>query len=91
MRIDQLFAAGVEVQLIDPDKIRIVSDRPISQGLVEEIARSKPQIIDELRRKCAHLDPAQYRDEVDGGGRIGWIRTTCRKCGRFVGYRTARG
>ncbi|ELP30842.1 hypothetical protein RBSWK_05108 [Rhodopirellula baltica SWK14] len=43
---------------------------------------------DERKRRCNHADRAAWVDSKDGS-RHGWIRTTCSRCGGFVGYRRA--
>ncbi len=35
---------------------------------------------------CSHLDPRNYVDSPDQK-RKGYIRTICRRCGKFIGYR----
>jgi len=38
--------------------------------------------------KCPqHTDPREWLGGP-ASGRLGWIRTTCRRCGGFIGYRT---
>jgi len=38
----------------------------------------------------AHLDRADWLEEP-APSRPGWLRTTCRRCGAFVGYRKENG
>jgi hypothetical protein len=63
--------------------------------LRDGIAMHRPAIIKHLRmaakttagsRRCENCDRRNWRDELPKDGRI---RTTCGKCGRFIGYRPA--
>jgi hypothetical protein len=41
-------------------------------------------------RCLVHLDPTQW-EEQPAPARPGWLRTTCKRCGTFIGYRPERG
>lgn len=38
------------------------------------------------KETCRHHDATTWRDKA-AAQRPGWIRTTCRHCGGFIGYR----
>jgi hypothetical protein len=38
---------------------------------------------------CDHRDPANYVDAPDPKRKATYIRTTCKVCGGFIGYRPA--
>jgi hypothetical protein len=38
------------------------------------------------RPPCNHADPSTWHD-APAPGRKGWIKTTCQRCGGFLGYR----
>lgn len=67
-------------------------DRPTGTPARKPAAR-KPTAADLLaarppRRCLTHTDPADYLDEP-ASNRPGYIRTVCRRCGCFLGYRPA--
>ena len=48
---------------------------------------SELPLVPEKPHRCEqHIDPGDWRDEP-ASRRTGWIRTTCQRCGGFVGYR----
>tara|TARA_Y100000593_G_scaffold90885_1_gene178318 strand:+ start:343 stop:567 length:225 start_codon:yes stop_codon:yes gene_type:complete len=48
-----------------------------------------PPLIPAKPPKCSqHVNPQDWLDEP-APGRLDWIRTTCRLCGGFIGYRPA--
>lgn len=49
-------------------------------------SKSPPPETAGLLRDCRHADRANYADAPPRGG---WIRTTCRRCGGFIGCRPA--
>ena len=85
--IDALSKMGVSVVCLSPGRIRLsvrVGDVP-SEAVA--LARDyKPELINLLSQGCQpHNNPANFLDAPDPN-RKGWIRTTCRECGRFIGY-----
>lgn len=50
--------------------------------------KPKPRPAEPARCR-AHTEPADWLD-APAENRPGWIRTTCRRCGAFVGYRPAK-
>ena len=65
----------------------------LTTTLRDLVSRHRGEIICQLRdapspemgrRKCTICIPDNWRDEQSRNGRI---RTTCRACGRFIGYR----
>ncbi len=86
--VAELSMMGVSVVCPLPGRIRLtveVGDVPTE---AVALARDhKPALIDYLRPDCRpHNNPANYID-TPAPNRPGWIRTTCRVCGRFIGYR----
>lgn len=97
MSVDQLLsdvaAAGVTLYL-DGDQLRFRA-RPgaLTTDLRTDIARFRGEIVQKLRppvdragttARCSYCDPKAWIDEPPHEGRI---RTTCGKCGKFIGYR----
>ena len=86
--IAELTNMGVSVVCPSLGRIRLtvqVGDVP-PEAVV--LARDhKPELIDLLSQSCQpHNNPENYID-VPAPNRPGWIRTTCRVCSRFIGYR----
>lgn len=93
--LEQLAARGITLSL-DGERVRFrAPEGALTDELRAAIARSRREIIEGLRSslpshapagKCSYCDPRTWVDEPPKGGRI---RTTCGKCGRFIGYRLA--
>jgi hypothetical protein len=92
--MNELSRRGV-VLYLDGDRLRFRA--PVGALVTElraAIAEQRLAIIDRLRptpaaagshnAKCARCD---HRNWVDAPPVAGQIRTTCGKCGRFIGYR----
>lgn len=90
--VAELSAMGVAVVCSAPGKIRFTVDAGEVPAEAVAIARDhKPALLAHQRPTCRpHNNPANYID-TPAPGRPGWIRTTCRVCGRFVGYRQNAG
>lgn len=88
--IDALAKMGVSVVCPSPGRIRLtVSIGNVPPEAVALAQDHKPELINLLTQSCQpHNNPENYID-VPAPNRPGWIRTTCRVCGRFIGYRPA--
>jgi len=83
---------AVELYL-DGDRLRFrAPEGALTPELRDEIAAPRPAIIEHLRTgtnatttaRCGRCDWRNWRDDPPKDGRI---RTTCGKCGRFIGFR----
>lgn len=102
MTIDSLLAALASLDVVlSVAGERLLFDAPagaLTPALRASIAAHRGELIRRLSppaarlvasppQNCqAHSDPTQW---VDGAPTDGRIRTTCGKCGRFIGYRPA--
>ena len=97
MNIDDLLRclAGCDVQLyLDGDRLRYKAPvGALTLAHRKDIATHRIAIVERLKadetvpgvlRRCTYCD---LRDWVDDPPKDGRIRTTCGKCGRFIGYR----
>lgn len=86
--VAELSAMGVSVVCSEPGKIRLTVDAGDVPAEAVAIARQhKPALIEHLRPNCnPHNNPDNYIDVPDDR-RPGWVRSTCKLCGCFVGYR----
>lgn len=69
-------------------RLRATPRKLLTESVVERLRAHRAEIIETLAGCGSHNNPEQYADEPDPR-REGWIRTTCRACGRFLGYRPA--
>jgi hypothetical protein len=85
--ITDLSARGVIVTVAG-NAIRL--DAPVgvlTDADVAALRELKQQVLEHIAGQCRpHNNPANYVD-TPAPGRPGWTRTSCRVCGRFVGYR----
>jgi len=98
MNVDQVFAELGRKQVVlslhgDGLHYRAPED-VLSEDIRAMIAEHREAIIDRLRKtapselpclgNCVNCNPRDWKDHPPKGG---LIRTTCRKCGHFIGYR----
>jgi hypothetical protein len=90
--VAELSAMGVAVVRSDSGKIRLtVEVGGVPAEAVAMAREHKPALLDHLRPNCnPHNNPDNHIDTPDDR-RPGWIRSKCRVCGRFVGYRRGDG
>ena len=97
MSLDKLFrclaSRSVELYLADGCLRYRAPEGALNMDLRNQIAARRLEIIEHLRsattaaggpQRCGNCDRRNWVDEPAKGGRI---RTTCGKCGRFIGYR----
>jgi len=93
--VDELLRCLVDraVELyLDGDRLRYrAPEGALTPDIRREIAAQRPAIIEHLEaatdavgNRCASCDRHNWVDAPPEDGRI---RTTCGKCGRFIGYR----
>jgi len=86
--IAELSKMAVSVDCPSPGRIRLIARVGNVPPEAIALARNhKPDLIDYLRPDCRpHHNPSNYID-TPATNRPSWIRTSCRVCGRFIGYR----
>ncbi len=82
---------------LDGDSLRFRAKAgTLTPELRDEVAACRMAIIEHLRMRatcaavphhCGYCDWRDWRDEPPRDGRI---RTTCGRCGRFIGYRPTK-
>ena len=90
--IARLTRLGIQIERRG-ERLRLKPAAALPVELLDELKNHKPELLVLLRdhspqasaaHKCVTCD---WRSWVDGPPIKGRIRTTCRKCGRFIGYR----
>jgi hypothetical protein len=84
----ELSAMGVSVVCPAPDTIRLSAAVGLIPPDATTLARNnKAKLLDWFKTSCVpHNDPNKYV-EREASNRPGWVRVTCRRCGRFLGYK----
>ena len=85
-KLDKL---GVAVVPSTKDSFKLrVSSGSVPEEAVKLAREHKPALLNIVNRGCSpHNEPENYIDE-SVEQRPGWIRTKCRVCGKFIGYRS---
>jgi hypothetical protein len=92
--LDHIEQSGAKIEERD-GKLRISAPKSVlTPVVVARLKQHKLALLEVLknrsvaaRRRClVHADPASWLNEA-APNRPGWIRTTCKCCGGFVGYR----
>lgn len=88
--LSECAARGIRLALAGSGRLSIDAPRDaLTPELLEELRDAKPELLQILQapRRCSsHIDHRHWLD-TPATGRPGWIRTTCRLCGAFIGYR----
>lgn len=90
--VTQLSHMGIQVHLVAENQIRLSCVDGITKSAVDLARVHKQEIIGELlyqRSVCTHTPPDLFANRIDkpDPSRVNWVRSHCRKCGRFLGYR----
>jgi hypothetical protein len=100
LNIEQLLVELAERQVtlfVKEDRLRFRAPQgALTAELRAAVAEHREGILDRLRpNRSSSLPPrclvCRRRDWVDQPPKDGLIRTTCGRCGRFIGYRPATG
>ena len=92
--MDQLKALGIQVER-HGDRLRLRPVVALSPELTEQLRNHKSELLFLMRNdspktavaaKCVRCDRRFWVDDPPESGRI---RTTCGRCGRFIGFRPA--
>lgn len=86
--ISELSRLGVSVSCAAPGALKLSCDQgDVPPEAIELAKQHKADLIAMVSAKSClpHNDPAFFVDQP-APGRPGWIRTTCRQCGKFIGY-----
>ncbi len=92
--LDELVLAGVNVAIAPDDPTSLDLDgtaETLTPDRLDRVKAHKAEMSAILRGDlppdgCLHHDSACWLD-ARADDRPGWIRTTCRWCGRFIGFR----
>lgn len=83
--LNRIHGLGVTVALLPPGRLHLTTATGKVPDKAVRLARDyKPELVEHLRPCRPHNDSANY---IDAETQPGAIRTTCRVCGRFIGYR----
>jgi hypothetical protein len=86
--VSRLAEMGVLIVIPEPGRIKLVTSFETIPAEAVELAKPhKAALVAYLSRSCSpHNDPSNYID-APAPLRHGWIKTTCRQCGKFIGHR----
>jgi len=87
--VQRLKARGIAIE-VEGDRLLISPSSLLTDVDRTEIRGRKPGLIGLLSPCISHFDSACWIREPLAN-RPGWERTSCRRCGRFIGFNPIRG
>ena len=89
--LQELRQRGVTLQIVrdtetDARGLRAHPKSAITATVATLIKEHRDELLDALAACAGHTDKRLFHDEP-APNRKGWIRTTCKVCGRWLGYR----